>query len=123
MIADRVNVLGTEYSILMLDYDQEEAFARRSIGGYCDCYEKKIVLCDMASFKGWEHEEKSTCEICNRQNLRHEIVHAFLSESGLMDNAFLSSGSWAMNEEMVDWMAIQGPKIHDAWKKAGALEC
>jgi hypothetical protein len=32
------------------------------------------------------------------------------------------SDSWATNEEMVDWIAIQGPKIYSAWKDASALE-
>lgn len=37
--------------------------------------------------------------------LRHEIVHAFLYESGLWQNAY-GSKCWAKNEEMIDWMAI-----------------
>jgi hypothetical protein len=28
---------------------------------------------------------------------------------------------WAKNEEMVDWFALQGPKIYAAWKEAGAI--
>ena len=42
--------------------------------------------------------------------LRHELIHAFLFESGLDQNSNLCE-SWAINEEMVDWMAIQMPKI------------
>ena len=52
--------------------------------------------------------------------LRHEIVHAYLCESGL-EHCSLGEDSWATNEEMVDWMAIQGPKLYKAWEEAGAL--
>ena len=62
-------------------------------------------------------EEK---EVARKLNLRHEIVHGFLSESGLAYNAN-DSNCWAKNEEMVDWFAMQGPKIYQAWKEAGAV--
>lgn len=42
--------------------------------------------------------------------MRHEIVHAYLYESGLAENS-LSVANWATNEEMVDWIARQFPKI------------
>ena len=51
-----------------------------------------------------------------RQTLRHEIVHAFFLESGLG-----SESDYAQNEELVDWIARQGPKLYRAWAEAGAL--
>ena len=39
--------------------------------------------------------------IVGKKVIRHELVHAFLFESGLSVN------SWADNEEIVDWIAIQ----------------
>ena len=53
--------------------------------------------------------------------LRHEIVHAFLFESGLAESSF-STDAWAKNEEMIDWIAFTGPKIVAAWQKAGCME-
>lgn len=50
--------------------------------------------------------------------LRHEIVHAFLYERGLWQNSY-GSKCWAQNEEMVDWIAIQEPKLNRAFKEAG----
>ena len=47
---------------------------------------------------------------------RHEIIHAFLFESGLAENS-----AWAQNEEMVDFFAIQFPKLLKAFETAGAL--
>lgn len=118
----KVNILGTEYTIIVKKYDDDEAFARRSIDGYCDGLTKEIVVCDMSTYKGWEHEPKETVEASQKQTLRHEIVHAFFNESGLSDSGLVFEASWAKNEEMVDWFAIQGPKIYKAWLESGALE-
>lgn len=117
----KVNILGTEYEIIKKKYDEDEAFDRRSIAGYCDNYLKKIVYCDMTTYKGWEHESEETARACEKQTLRHEIVHAFFDESGLSDSALSYESSWARNEEMVDWFAWQGVKIWAAWQAANAL--
>ena len=116
-----VNILGTAYTVEVKSYDEEEAFERRSIAGYCDGMAKKIVLCDMTTYKGWEHEPQETAIISQKETLRHEIVHAFFNESGLMDSTFECGEPWAKNEEMVDWIALQGPKIYKAWEEADAL--
>ena len=44
-----------------------------------------------------EEEKDNYTKSC----LRHEIAHAFLHESGLSSNS-----EWAMNEEIVDWIAL-----------------
>ncbi len=116
-----IDVLGTSYTIITKKYDEEEDFSRRSIAGFCDGYCKEIVLCDMRTYKGWENESESTISNCEKLTLRHEITHAFLNESGLSDNSFAFDGGWAMNEEMVDWIARQGTKIYKAWQEADCL--
>ena len=75
----------------------------------------------MHTYPGWDNEEEETIQQCMKQTLRHEIVHAFLCESGLADSAMQSQRGWAKNEEMVDWIAFQGPKIYKAWEEAGAI--
>ena len=116
-----VNILGTEYTITVKKYDEDEAFERNSIGGYCDGLTKNIVVCDMKTYKGWEHEPQETIEAAQKQTIRHEIVHAFLDESGLCDSSLNVDCAWSKNEEMVDWFALQGPKIYKAWQEADAL--
>lgn len=116
-----VNVLGTEYKIIVKKYTEEEAFEIRSIDGFCDGYTKEIVVCDMHTYKGWEHETEATIIACQKEVLRHEIVHAFFNESGLQDSTFTYDGGWAKNEEMVDWLALQIPKIYKAFEQAGCL--
>lgn len=116
-----VNVLGTEYAVTVKKYEEDEAFERLSIDGYCDGHIKEIVVCDMSTHKGWEHEPKETIEISQKQTLRHEIVHAFFDESGLASSSLGIDGPWSKNEEMVDWFALQGPKIYKAWQEVGAI--
>lgn len=116
-----INILGTEYTITVKKYNEDEAFERRSIDGYCDWLIKKIVVCDKSTCKGWEHEPKDTISASEKKTLRHEIVHAFFDESGLGSSTFSVDGPWATNEEMVDWIALQGQKIYKAWQEAGAL--
>lgn len=117
----KVNILGTDYQILVKKYDEDEVFERRSIDGYCNGLTKEIVICDMHTHKGWEYETKETIKVCHKEILRHEIVHAFLNESGLQDSTFTYDGGWAKNEEMVDWIALQGLKLYEAWKSADAI--
>ena len=67
-----------------------------------------------------DSEDDPTCKknlaVQIRKNKRHEIIHAFLFESGLAENS-----SWAQNEEMVDFFAIQFPKLVEAFKEADAM--
>ncbi len=45
--------------------------------------------------------------------LRHEVIHAFFSESGLDD--------YSSNEELVNWIAIQFPKMLQVFKEIEAI--
>lgn len=116
----KVNILGTDYEIQVKKYDEDSAFERRGIDGYCDSFTKKMVICDLSSRKEWEHEESEAITVAQKHTLRHEIVHAFLYESGLAESALSYESAWAINEEMIDWVARQGTKIYEAWK---ATEC
>lgn len=116
----KVNVLGVNYTISTKNYDEDEYFKRADCCGYCSMSLKEIVLCEMSTYPGWEKETQEVIEIQRKETLRHEIVHAFFNESGLGCNS-CSTDAWARNEEMVDWIALQGPKIYKAWKEVGAL--
>lgn len=116
-----VSILGTPYEIIVKKYDEEKEFERLSIYGFCDGYAKEIVVCDMSTYEGWEHDAEKTITAAQKQTIRHEIVHAFFYESGLWNNSLGIDNSWAKNEEMVDWIAIQGEKIYKAWQDANAL--
>ncbi|WP_049762400.1 hypothetical protein [Lachnoclostridium phytofermentans] len=116
----KVNVLGTEYEIKRRSYNEDKDFKKRDIVGYCDVVMKEIVVCNIATYPGYEEESREYHAEIEKQTLRHEIVHAFLAESGLWDNSCTTTG-WATNEEMVDWIAIQFPKMIKAFKEAKAI--
>lgn len=115
-----VNVLGTEYAIVVKKYDDEPYFKKQGANGYCSPTEKEIAICDMSTYPDWEDESEKARETQEKTTLRHEIVHAFLNESGLSSNSN-DIAAWARNEEMVDWIAIQAPKLIKAWQEACAL--
>ena len=116
-----VSILGADYTVLVKKYDEDPRFAKEDLAGYCDSYSRCIVVGALASFPGWDDEAPEYVAIAEKECLRHEIVHAFLHESGLSANAARPVGAWPEHEEMVDWIAIQGPKLHAAWQSAGAL--
>ncbi len=116
-----INILGTDYAIEVRKYSEDASFGALRISGYSDDCTKKLVICDMATHPEYEHENPAVTECVQKETIRHEIVHAFFSESGLADSSNPTLGAWAKNEEMVDWFALQGPKIYKAWQEAGAL--
>lgn len=108
-----VNILGTQWTIKEQSESENELL--KGCDGYSDWTTKEIVV---------EREMCGTLgnmEAYIKKVLRHEIVHAFLLESGLHE-ASSCTDAWATSEEMVDWIARQGQKIYHAWKEAGALE-
>lgn len=109
-----VNILGTTYTIK--EQSERDNKLLEGCDGYCDYTTKEIVV---------EREIEGTLrdmEVYIRKVLRHEIIHAFLLESGLAECSG-DTDCWAKNEAMVDWFARQGQKIYRAWSEAGALDC
>lgn len=112
-----VNVLGTKYEIVYLPVEEME----EGNGGFCDPDLKRISILKLDTIEEWKREKKEKRVEREKLFLRHEIVHAFLNESGLRDNCGHFDFPWTKNEEMVDWIACQGEKIHNAWREAGAI--
>ena len=87
----------------------------------CDGYTDKTARCIVVIEKPEECSLKYF-ERYQRKVIRHEIIHAFLFESGLHSPAHYEA---AENEEhpemMVDWVAVQFPKLLKVFKDAGAL--
>lgn len=110
-----VNIQGATYKIEYVSAKDDPIIATQG-DAYCDWTTKRIVLQDPKEFNGDLGNPKAYW----KKVLRHEIIHAFVYESGLMDNS-CSSNSWATNEEMVDWFAIIASKIIKVWKEVGCL--
>ena len=112
-IGRMVHILGSVWTVKQRSESEDENL--KDCDGYCDWTTREIVV---------EREESGNLadmERYIRKVIRHEIIHAFLFESGLCQCS-CTAQNWAMNEEMVDWLAHQGQQIYAAWKEAGALD-
>ena len=109
----KVNILGTDYSIIFAPADTG---ALEKADGITDESVKKIIV-------GIFEPTATSVEdlgVYQKKILRHEIVHAFLFESGLAECSG-ATDAWAHNETMIDWIARQHSKLHVVFEKAGAL--
>ena len=100
----KVNVLGTEYDVNVLE-EPDEYMKDNMLQGYCDNTSKIIVVCPYDNDS--DDKEKLKDNI-----LRHELIHAFLFESGI------DAGTLFHNEECVDLFAIQFEKLAKIFEDA-----
>lgn len=107
----KINILGADYTVTLATEQAEPRL--EGCDGFCDETTREIIV---ENYKRGLPGSKGKLELQEQKNIRHEIIHAFLFESGLAENS-----DWAQNEEMVDWIAKQGPKLIRAWQEAGAL--
>ena len=114
----RVDILGTEYKIFYRTNEQDVRL--KEVDGYCD-YSTKTIVCVKRTQKDKGIMDLANLKAIDNRILRHEIIHALMYESGLWCNSFNVS-SWAENEEMTDWFALQSPKIYAIYKKLNILE-
>ena len=109
----KINISGSEWTIQYRDVETDPILLNGN-GGYTDPSVNLIVIAnrkksdDVADFK----------EIQKRY-LRHEIVHAFLYESGL--GADFAHPEFGHEETMINWIAIQFPKILEVFNEADCL--
>ena len=105
----RVNILGTTYKVyLNVPYTKDPDLAEAY--GYTDFHGKRIVVADIRTIPTWENASAEAVLDVYCGTLRHEVIHAYLMESGLNSSSNAVS-CWARNEEMVDWFAMQMPKL------------
>lgn len=109
-----VNILGITYEIEFSTAEQRPRL--KTCAGYMDFSTKKIVV------EKFVPDEMSVEDLSyyTKKVLRHEIIHAFLWESGLWENSD-EAEAWAQSEEMTDWIAIQFPKLTEAFRQADCL--
>lgn len=115
----QIDILGASYTIEKKPYAADKNFENSD--GYCDWYRRKICYCDLRTAPEWANATNDGILIREQSIIRHEILHAFLYESGLSQDSHAISAAWVFDEEIIDWFALQGPKILKAWQEAGAL--
>lgn len=115
----KVDILGTEYTVRFVDeFPERLSEYRDNADGLCNRYNREIFI---KRYKDKSITEQGR-ERCEKDTLRHELLHAYFNESGLSANAAQHFGAWAENEEMVDWFAIQSPKIFKTFQEVGCLD-
>lgn len=108
----KVNVLGTEYKVI---YETERDNQKlKTFGGYCERYAKELHIKHHTDEDEEAIERSKNIQVYEKKTIYHELIHAFMYEAGLDVNSN-TVDQWAMNEEMIDWFAIQIPKIVEAY--------
>ena len=102
-----VSVLGEEWDVNIKAANDE---LRLTGGGFCDDTVRELCVKALSQKELEEPDTVKNYAARQRHCAAHEIVHAFLFESGL------SADSWADNEEIVDWIG------HNIKRMAKALE-
>lgn len=106
-VTDKATILGTEYNIIV-----DDSIILNNVDGMCKSYDKEIVIRSadkmLSSDDSIETKAKRFREV-----LRHEIIHAFLDESGLDD--------YSNNEQLVQWIASQFPKIQKVFTELNCI--
>lgn len=108
----KVNVLGTEYEVIFRTPEEDKYL--KDNDGYIDRSVKKIVITEEGSDR-----ELDDFEAYKKIVMRHEIIHAFMEESGLSVN--FEHKPIGIDETMVGWIAIQFPKLKKAFEEVGCL--
>lgn len=102
-----INILGTEYELLFLSEEECSKLTAMGADGLAELYSKKLIvnkdiICD----------DPRVIDNINeyiKKVARHEMIHAYFHESGLDD--------YCNDEVLVDWLAIQLPKIFESVNK------
>lgn len=96
-----VNILGTTYTIKLVDMGDDT-------DGECDYTNKTIRV------RKNNINNVGNFDYLQRKALRHEIIHAFMAESGLGAN-WEHCNQFGHEETVVDWFAIQYHKINEVF--------
>lgn len=104
----KVNIFGTEYKITLKELKDSD------VDGFTDYTEKAIVI------RSDNYNEVGNFEWLQKKPLRHELIHAFMAESGLQAN-WEHVQKFGHDETTVDWITIQSPKMFKIFQELDIL--
>ena len=105
----KISILGTEYDYEVIRRDDDSRL--RGNDGFTDTSDKTIRVA--SDFYEDEPDAIKNLNTYKSKVKRHEAVHAFLYESGLCE--------WYNDERLVDWIAVQFPKMFAVFKEIEAI--
>lgn len=106
----QVDILGTFYRITFEDFSDD-----LDTDGLCDYTAHTIKIRNNNTFNVGNFKRLQA------KVLRHEIIHAFMAESGLQADWYHQE-DFGHDETTVDWFAIQFPKILKVFTALNILE-
>lgn len=108
----KVNILGTEYTIRKLSEEEYPKLKTMEANGLAELWTKELII--EKNMDDGSGRVVANLVDFEKKVIRHEIVHAFFHESGLYNE-------YCVDERLVDWIALQIPKIIKAMNEADAL--
>lgn len=102
-----VNILGTNYMI-----GDDDSLFKTNADGLHEEYAKRISM-RKAEDMLTDNDSFDLKKLRYNEVARHEVVHAFFTESGLSD--------YCSNEQLVDYIAMQSPKIFKVFQELDIL--
>lgn len=111
-----VDILGSKWTIKYVDDDP--AFEQSE--GFTNDAAREITIENVKISDDPLLYDMQSQYINQKRVLRHELIHAYLYESGLGDSSN-NCDAWAVNEEMVDWFARNIPKMIVTFKELKCL--
>lgn len=109
----QINILGSPWNIYYRSPKDDKTLKDGGFDGYCDKTTRTIVVTS-------ENGNLGDFKIYQKAVLRHEIIHAFMYESGL-GSSWQHAEQFGHDETAIDWIAMQFPKLLQAFKEAKAL--
>jgi len=104
MIAFEINIFGQPYTV-RIGKRNEMPPCLKDRSGYADRSIHEIGIWEIRN--STQHNDMQDLAAKMKETLRHEIVHAALFESGLLDNRSYE------HEEIADWLSIKAHALHE----------
>lgn len=99
----KIDILGTKYTI-----KEDLDIVKEGFDGVCKGYSKSIKIRPVHAMLDDNSTDEEKAKRY-KEVMRHELIHAFFSESGLDE--------YSSNEQLVEWIAIQFPKMQKAFEQ------
>lgn len=104
------NMMPEQISILGVDYDFGFGKLKDDRDGEINRYTKEITIRPLNEFEGDGAQEQTYLQ---NHTIRHEIVHAYLDESGLR--------AYSDDETLVDWIATMIERMYETMAEVRAV--
>lgn len=111
-IDKQVSILGTKYLIRYVSEKEYPKLKKADASGLAELYQKELII----NKDTMEEEDTTYANLESYKNkvVRHEIVHAFFHEAGLLN--------YCTDEKLVDWIAIQINKMYKVMDEVDAID-